>query len=292
MSSRVVELDLHRYLVEMRRLGLIQEKRDDYAVLCPVCKEEKWAAGEAGYANLKLWIHKGEEYGHCFRCGTVFVDSSPICGTGVKNLEPPVNIDALEVMKLGNEGYWTLDRFQEFDEYDAAGVEYLVGRLYLYREMYKALGIRFRRGDPVIPFQYRDETIYYQVRITDPNSRIKYFSPPIVHKPPYILESGKPGKKWVVCEGVFDAVACRFLYPEHSAFALLGSDITPYQVAILRKFVPREIVVYMDRTDISRRVERDLARYIGYADIQVRESSGQDPEEHLREQLLYTNDAM
>jgi hypothetical protein len=58
-------------------------------------------------------------------------------------------------------------------------------------------------------------------------------TPPIDFKPPYIIEKSNV-KKFIIVEGVFDAIACLFFYPEYIPFAVLGSQITYYQLELLR----------------------------------------------------------
>lgn len=285
-KKKVLSIDLEKYVTEMQRVGFFSEKKNDFAVLCPMCMEEKRSQGIKDYRKLKLWVIKDYGYGHCFRCGTVFLSDDGSINTNVKKLEKPVDMSNWKVSKLGSDGYWSLDRFKEFDEYDQKGVDYLAKeRLYLYRKMYKILGIRFKDSNPVLPFYYKGEIINYQMRIIDPKSKIKYYTPSCDHKNPYILES-KDTSKWIISEGAFDAVACRLLYPEYSAFAVLGSDITDYQIGMLRTYVPEEIIIFMDYTKLSYKIKESIEKYINYAKITIHNSDGTDPEEHYRLKLI------
>lgn len=284
-------MDLNLYVEEMRRLGLYKEGRNDYIVMCPSCYEEKKSKGVNNYSNLKLYIDKGLRYSRCFRCDSVFLSDDDSLHKEVRALEMPVDMSNWTVTTLGSEGYWTLDRFNEFDEDDEIGVDYLGSRYYPYRKAYKKLGIRFKDHNPVVPFYYKGELIYYQIRLIDKNSKIKYFSPPAPHKNPYVIES-KTGdnSSIVICEGTFDAIACKYLYPDRTPFAVLGSDITQYQIAMLRSYCPENIYIYMDKTDISLRVKSSIEKYINYANIEIIESDGTDPEERLKLNLLRSND--
>lgn len=285
-TKKVISMDLERYVNEMKRLGLCKEKKNDYACLCPICKENHKKQGDLNYNKLKLWIDKDFQYSQCWVCGTVFLADNQEISTHVKRLESSIDMSDWKLCKLGNDGYWTLDRFNEFDEFDQEGVDYLAKkRLYLYRDMYKLLKIRFKDHNPVVPFFYKGELIYYQMRIIDSNSKIKYYSPTIEHKPPYILEHGD-NKNWVISEGTFDAIADRILFPNCSTMGVLGSDITPYQVAILRSYCPENIMIYMDKTELSYRIKDTIEKYINYAEITIHPSSGEDPEEALRLKLI------
>lgn len=285
LKKETVVMDLEKYVNEMRKQGLIQKKKHDYAVLCPYCYREHKMHGQSGYNKLKLWIHEDYKYGNCFRCHRTFVapDSDTI-QYGIKAIEDPVDMNNWELCKLGEDGYFKLSKYNEFDEDDPVGVNYLAHRVYLYRKMYKLLGIKFHRHNPVIPFYIKGELVYYQIRIINPGDGPKYHSPATPHKNPYILEHGD-NKKFVISEGVFDAIADRILYPDRTPFAVLGSDITDYQIAILRSYCPEDILIYMDKTELSQRIKEKIEYYIDYADIKIQKSSGQDPEEYLKEHL-------
>lgn len=284
--AEVITMDLEKYVKEMQRIGLCREKKNDYAVLCPVCKKNHANHGDKSYRKLKLWIDKDFMYSHCFRCGTIFLADTDEIHTQVSRMESPVDMSNWQLCKLPDSGYWSLGAYDTFDEDDPVGIDYLAKkRLYLYRDLYKPLGIKFKEHNPIVPFYYKGELIYYQMRIIDPGSKIKYYSPSIDHKPPYILEHGD-NNKIVICEGTFDAIACRVLFPDYTPFAVLGSDITPYQVAMLRSYCPDEIKIFMDKTELSYRIKSTIEKYINYAEIKIHESNGQDPEEYLKEKLI------
>ena len=67
-------LDLESYVDSMKDENLFQEKKDDYAVMCPVCREEKQKE-DPNYKNLKFWIDKSLEFGRCFVCNSVFISN-------------------------------------------------------------------------------------------------------------------------------------------------------------------------------------------------------------------------
>jgi len=283
-ASKVISMDLEKYVEQMKRMGYCKESRTDYICMCPDCKVRHH--NDPSYRNLKLYIDKDLQYGRCFVCNLVVLSDDQSIHTGIKSIEPKIDMSNWSVCKLGDEGYWSLSRFKDFDEDDPIGVEYLTRkRLYIYKKMYKLLGIKFKDHNPVVPFYYKGELVYYQMRIIDPNSKMKYYSPHTIHKNPYILEHGD-NKKFVICEGTFDAIACRVLFPDRTPFAVLGSDITDYQIAMLRSYCPEDILVYMDKTDLSRRIKDRLMEYVNYADININPSDGTDPEEYLKVKLL------
>jgi len=285
--AQPINMDLETYVEKMKGLGLCKEKKNDWAVLCPNCYEEHRAKGEMNYRSLKLWVDKDLKYSHCFRCGTVYISDDGSLDTRVRSIEDPVDFNNFKVVKIENDPYFTIDRFYTFSEYDEIGVNYLASRVYLYREMYKYLKIRFDSDhNPVTPFFINDELVYYQIRIIDKSSDKKYHNPIISHKTPYILKSSNPITHVYICEGTFDAIALRLLYPDATSFAVLGSDITTYQIAILRTMVPDKITIFMDKTEISLRIKDSIQKYINYCEIEIHKSNGQDPEEYLKEKIV------
>ena len=98
------------------------------------------------------------------------------------------------------------------------------------KALYKILDFKFWEDNVVMPFKYKGEIFYYQIRFTG-NSPIRYFFPPISAKPPYVIDHDvKPsGNKIIISEGVFDAIADLIMFPEYIPFAVLGSSISDYQ---------------------------------------------------------------
>lgn len=279
-------LDLESYVDSMKDENLFQEKKDDYAVMCPICREEKQKE-DPSYKNLKFWIDKSLEFGRCFVCNSVFISNNDRIKTVIKPIGPQ-DMSGIEVSHL-NHPYWTYDLFNSFPEYDKEGVDYLrKKRHYLLENLYHPLGIRFSGHNPVIPFFFKGEMVYYQIRLIDGESRIKYFSPPIDHKPAYIIEK-KENKNIIICEGVFDAIACLILYPKYTPFAVLGSSITDYQIWMLRSYIPDKIKIFMDKTELSIGIKERIRNFVNYADIGIVPSDGRDPEETLINKLLLGN---
>ena len=275
-------LDLESYYDNMKNLGYCKEQKHDHAVLCPICSQEK-LLGNPNYSKLKLWINNDFSYGRCFVCNSVFVSPNDKIERGYiagnKN-----DINNFEVSHL-NHIYWTYDLFNSMVSYDDVGMEYLSKRHIYLKELSKVLGFRFLYHNPVIPFYFHNELIYYQIRMINPKSGMKYFSPPIENKPAYII-SNNDNKKIIICEGVFDAIACLIMYPEYTPFAVLGSSITNYQIWMLRSYVPDDILIYMDNTMLSRNIKDSIYRYVDYSDIKIIDSDGEDPEEQLKKRIL------
>ena len=92
-------------------------------------------------------------------------------------------------------------------------------------------------------------------------------------KPPYIIEVGDK-KKLIICEGVYDSMSLLIQAPGWTPVAICGSQITDYQIQFLREYVPNEIKIYMDKTELSNGIMRKLKKVIDYCPISVVWSDG------------------
>lgn len=261
----------------MEEVETKKNNNGEYICHCPFCKA-------AGHKKHKLYIKDDLTVGHCFVCCRAFINI-----TDEIDLRCPVpsfenfgiNVkESVNLVKLTDPN-WTLDKyFNEFDDYSEKGVEYLKSRHVYLGELYKALGFKFMDGNIVMPFKYHGEVFYYQIRFSG-NTKFRYFFPPISAKPPYIIEYGD-NKKFIICEGVYDAVSLLIQAPGYTPFAVLGSNISDYQINFLREYVPQEIIIYMDETRISMGIARKLRSVIDYCPIRIIKSDGEDPEERLK----------
>ncbi len=253
----------------------------EYIIHCPFCKEE-------GHTKHKLYIKSDLTVGHCFVCTRTYVHVTNEIDTSFKvpELFPFFKSNGLDIVRL-SDPVWSLEKYKfEFDDFDQDGFNYLIGRHKFMAELYKILDFKFMDGNIVMPFKYKGEIFYYQIRFSGKNTKIRYFFPPITAKPPYIIEHGDC-KKLIICEGIFDAIALLIMAPEYVPVAILGSSISDYQLDFIREYVPEEIIVYMDETEISKRVARKIQGTIDYCPIRLIKSDGQDPEENLKKRLKY-----
>ena len=248
----------------------------EYVIHCPFCKKE-------GHRKHKLYIKSDLSIGHCYVCDRVYinvtdeVDVSYRIPSGISSWLPTDS--GFKLIKLEHE-YWSLDRFKyEFDDYDERGYNYLVSRHPFMAELYKILDFKFVDGNIAMPFKYHGEIFYYQIRFSG-KSDIRYYFPPLPGggKPPYIIEHGD-NKNFIVCEGVFDAIACLIMAPDYTPMAVLVSSISDYQIEFLREYVPDKIIVYMDDTEKSIGVASKLKTIVDYCPISIIKSGGEDPEE-------------
>lgn len=254
---------------------------EEYIIHCPFCKKE-------GHRKHKLYVKTDLTVGHCKVCDRAYINITDEVNTKLvvpefKNFG--ITNKGLQVVPL-TDPTWTLDKFiNEFDDFDQKGYDYLIGRHKYLGELYKILDFKFWDGNVVMPFKYKGEVFYYQIRFTG-NSKIRYFFPPIEAKPPYIIEHGD-NKKFIISEGVYDAIADLIMAPEYTPMAVLGSSISDYQLDFLREYVPEEIIVYMDETYISKRIATKIASVIDYCPIHIIKSSGEDPEECMKRRMKW-----
>lgn len=287
-GRRLIFCDFEQLLMEaygvnsMKDVEPMANSSGEYICHCPFCKAE-------GHTKHKLYIKSDLTVGHCFVCCRDYIHVTDI--VDLTFYRPTFNSfgfgssGKLDLVKL-SDPLWTLDRFNyEFDDYDEVGVDYLKGRHPFMEDLYKVLDFKFLDGNVVMPFKYKGEVFYYQIRFSG-NSKIRYFFPPISNKPPYIIEHGD-NKQFIICEGVYDAIANLIMAPDYTPMAVLGSSISDYQLEFLREYVPTKIVVYMDKTDISKRIASRIKQTIDYCPISIIKSDGEDPEECMKRRLKW-----
>ena len=281
-GKKVVFCNMEDLLMDIYGVGtmdqvrtFLNESTGEYICHCPFCKAE-------GHTKHKLYIKEDLSEGHCFVCTRAFI-----------NINDNVDV-SFKVPEFGNffgwKGFnlvpltdptWSLDKYKyEFDDYSEKGVQYLIGRHGFMKDLYKILKFKFWKDNVVMPFFYKGELFYYQIRFTGNSGGIRYFFPPISKKPPYIIEHGD-NRKFIICEGVFDAIALLIQAPEYTPMAVLGSSISDYQLEFLREYVPQEIKIYMDETSISKNIMGRIKTKIDYCPISIIPSTGTDPEEKM-----------
>lgn len=287
-GKKVVFCNMEDLLMDIYGVGsmdqvrtFLNESTGEYICHCPFCKAE-------GHTKHKLYIKEDLSEGHCFVCTRAFI-----------NVNNTVDV-SFKVPDFGNffgwRGFnlvpltdptWSLDKYKyEFDDYSEKGVQYLIGRHGFMKDLYKVLDFKFWEDNVVMPFKYKGEIFYYQIRFTG-NSPIRYFFPPISAKPPYVIDHNvqPSGNKIIISEGVFDAIADLIMFPDYIPFAVLGSSISDYQLEFLREYVPSEILIYMDETKISKKIADRVKSTIDYCPIHVIPSDGEDPEENLKKRI-------
>jgi len=286
-GKRLVFCNFEELLQEAFSVKTIKEVEpfangDEYICHCPFCKKE-------GHTKHKLYIKTDLTVGHCFVCGRDYINVTDEVSVFFKtpDFSKFLGQPEFNVVKLAesseNPDEWTLDKFNyEFDDFDAKGYKYLLGRHGFMKDLYKILGFKFVDGNIVMPFKYHGDVIYYQIRFSG-NSKIRYFFPPISAKPPYIIDHAVDKPRIILCEGIFDAIALLIMAPDFIPIALMGSSVSDYQLNFIREYIPTEISIYMDETAISQRIATKVKSVIDYCPIRIIKSDGQDPEEKMKE---------
>lgn len=253
-----------------------------YTVHCPFCKAE-------GHRKHKLGVQEDLSYGHCFVCDRLFC-----------NVTNEIDL-SFKVPEFGNIGFraplqvvplqdpvWTLERYEyECDDFDEKGYQYLLGRHKYMADLWQPLGFKFLDGNVVMPFKYRGEVFYYQIRFSDPDARIRYYFPPVPpgKKPPYIIEHGEGIRKMIICEGVYDAISLLIQAPSYIPVAVLGSSISDYQMDFIREYHPESILIFMDDSEKSKHIMSRLRSTIDYCPMRYIKSDGEDPEECMKRKM-------
>lgn len=272
-------LDLLKDLYKESTLEGVQSHltRGEYICHCPFCKEE-------GHRKHKLYIKEDFSQGNCFVCGRAYINIDDTLKVEFKLPDFYAYQQKFSVVPLTDKnGVWTIENYyNEFDDYSDRGLEYLRGRNMFMKDLWQPLGFKFLNDNIVMPFKYHDDVIYYQIRFIDATQKdsIRYFFPPMPYgtKPPYIIENGD-NKKFIIVEGVYDAIAALVMAPTYTPFACLGSSITTYQLEFLREYMPEKILIYMDETKISNKIADSISQVINYCPIYIIPSKGSDPEE-------------
>lgn len=280
--------EIQKYMQDHIDESQYKETKTHYMIECPYCKNAYLHDDtyEVPYTKRKLYMLKNGTTGFCFRCDRAWVNNDDSIRIELDTPEEPISMKDFELIKLPNVGLWTLDLYDGLSDQDDKGFEYLCNRNPYLEKLAPMLGIKYTEHNPVIPFRFKNELIYYQFRLAFGNPSIKYFSPPISHKPAYIIEHADC-KKFIVCEGTFDAISLLIQAPDYVPFAVLGSTITDYQLTMLRTYVPEKILVYMDETSLSTKVADRIRSFINYAEVGIIKSDGTDPEENLMRKLRY-----
>jgi hypothetical protein len=268
-----------------------QTKKGEWIIHCPFCKAE-------GHTKHKLYIKdepdKGGLIGYCFVCTRTYV-----------NIDDKVNVTYQPPSKYGfnfgpgkfqiaqlTDPLWDLDKYyNDFTDYDEEGLKYLTKRHGFMKELYSILGIKFWNENPVIPFyDLNGKVFYYQIRFAKTNGKIKYYLPKINQKPVYMIpREGEAKHRIMIVEGIFDAIAALIQCPDYTPVAVLGSSISDYQIDFIREYsgVIKEISIWMDETEISKRIAGKVKSVFDYMPIRIIKSYGPDPEEVMNYRMSH-----
>lgn len=262
--------------------------------VCPVCRD-RHAEGSHGfyrdlhYNKCKLGVLPDLSMAHCNRCDSLFINRNEYSDVRIPNIHFKSTdfVGDITVSKL--KGIESI--MKSASKLSKAMIATLQDRNSTIDPEFNELATlkQWDRPNILTPMYINGELVYYQLRFLDDEAP-KCFMPSINNKPPFIPK-GCNSHKIIICEGTYDALAIKDLFPDSMPFALLGSHITPYHINILRKFyTPDEILIYMDKVEISKDVAKvimdsPLKYYID--EPEIIEPTGDpddpdDPEEHLR----------
>lgn len=271
----IVHIDLRKLVSE----GNATHSGNEYRVECPVCRQ----LGHH-YEKRKLFIKDDFTVGYCFRCGTKFKHKIDFNNRGenfVFNISKPKPKEYKEEEKIDTSFY------KESMDFYGKGVEYLKSRRPWLGDNYSKLGIKFRDDRLIIPFfrngNINNEVLFYQCRFYDPEkSGKRYLIPKSTNKPIYLSPNGNNNSNtMILCEGPFGAIAISNSYPQYKCGAVMGSNISEYQMFLLSKMNINKFILYFDNEDINKKAQKILAEKFPFCSYLSLKSPMGDPEDDL-----------
>lgn len=280
-KCEVVWLEYDDLLPESERSSAKQNE-DWYIIECPKCKEE------IGYNKTKLYLSKSLDYAYCHRCQRVFLERKEFNeyeAPEIRSVSMSEYINSVRCTDSLSTFPFMEEYFEASEDIDEKGLSYFKDKRNnnLLSRVYKDFGIRFTDDGLYIPFFFGGEAKYWTKRMYKPIGDIKYFLPPIKNKPFYHIK--RPGKKFIICEGCFDAISISLIYPDFNVIGVMGSTITSAQLNSLKDLFPEALIIWLDDTQLSTKLKEKISPNIPYADIKVIPSNGLDPEEILLNRL-------
>jgi len=270
-GDRVIRINLSEFIDDSDE-GDHFETTKHYVSYCPYCIEHY------DYYKKKLYIEKDTlDRGFCQRCHSVYFNYTTDLTFDViaaQTKYKQFNLEKLPKIKLGVGGNdYSLQAYQNcvtdesdildllsernLDKITNVGEEILIQRnITRYEPLISKLGMKGKKtgeysGFIMFPFYIKGDLIYWQAKLV--GYTLKYFMPPIAHKPFYIPEFR--GSKIVIVEGIFDAISCLTLYPDRTPIAILGSYVTDYHVWLLRNYIqPTDCLISLDNINLSLNV--------------------------------------
>lgn len=272
-------------IVKMNLRDLVNQSENcthsgsEYKIDCPICKQ----LGHNYYKKQKLYIKDDFSVGFCFRCGTKFLNKFDISKDSLDFL---LNTSKPKPKEYKEEKIDT-SLYDNASNYNNEGIRYLGSRRLWLKEHFNDLGLRFLNDRLIIPF-FKDgdrngEVMFYQCRFYDPErSGKRYFIPPSTNKPIYIPPiSNKSSDTIVLCEGPFGAIAISNKYPEYKCGAVMGSNISDYQLYLLSKMNIKNFILYFDEDKINKKAKKVLSTRFPFCNYTLITSPLGDPEDDL-----------
>lgn len=245
VSYKVREFDPTQH--EIYHEGLTHDRYN-----CPHCLERRGKEDDDG----KFYWDREKLIGYCFKCEVVGLLKSD---KPISELQLHIALSALktslvkpvvDISTLNEIAYEHM-----FDPLDPEALEYCVGRVPVYtEELLTALQMRQSpKVGVTFPVRIDDKIIAYTLRYYNPTGKMKYFIPvgvKYLYSPNNILRAPNRNIEITLVEGPFDALGA-LLDGFPNPISLFGKTITPLQIALLRKYSPSKINIYLDEATLS-----------------------------------------
>lgn len=257
---------------------------NEYQIECPICKQLGY-----NYQKRKLYVKDDFSVGYCFRCGTKFKNKIDFNNIGNDFV---FNISKQKPKEFNGEEKIDVKYYLESDDFNKTGVKYLESRRSWLKENYSELGIKFRNDRLIIPFfkggDIKNEVIFYQCRFYDPEkSGKRYLIPSSTNKPIYLSPNGNNNSKiMILCEGPFGAISISNSFPEYKCGAVMGSNISDYQLYLLSKMEITHFILYFDNEEINKKAKKILSERFPFCSFISLKSPCGDPEDDLINNLV------
>lgn len=278
-------MDLRDYYESLGSTQKTETNSDEYpyACECPYCKDAYLHDKEyhGPYLKHKLYITKDFSFGWCHRCDSGYITNEFNPHYYLPDLTKKYGAPSLSDLDFTmRDPHYTLDFFKGLPEGVQSDrmMDFLYDRNPYLMDILDDLKVREEDEEHLlIPFYWNGELIYYQVWQTV--NKPKYKNPSIRNKPLYIF--GEKKSKAILVEGVFTAIACKWLYPDRTPIAVIGSTVTLAQDLMLRSMFFDEILIKMDTATLSYKVYNKLKVSLEFTDLKVEEAV-EDTEDQLR----------
>lgn len=262
MKSKTVFLNLEEYSEGYK----LNASGEFYLAICPECIEEKGP----DYKKHKMYISSDYSWGYCHRCKTLFKNPRIVFNSPhltINEFNPPVDSEIKVYTSMKN--YVMAD-----PQMDKRAETYLLERNPDLISLWDTYNMRCDEKGIYIPYP----SFNYYIRANYDRSLIKYYLPPTPEKPCFIID--RKSTSWIVCEGVFDALALSLMNDTDNLMAVTGSTMTRPQLNHFRSYIPREVLIFLDETRLSTDLKLDISKYLTSATVDVIPSDGEDPEEY------------
>ena len=278
-------MDIRAYVQTLPDNEKYEGHSDEIVCTCPYCSSESRKADPTyhyqKYLKKKLYITKDFKTGFCHRCRATYITDEFDIRYEIPDLSREIGITSVTELDFSITDPKMPNLLQLSAEINLSQEHknLLYKRNPYIPSLQSDLKLNsFGKDKVILPFYYKGDLIYYQ--FWQPGQIPKYRFPRSKAKPLYIC--GELKKKAVIVEGVFDAIACRILYPDRTPIAILGCSMSIAQEIMLRSLMFYEIEIRLDESSLSWELYNRLAPRLDFTDFTVYESDGTDPEEYLQ----------